>query len=127
MSAREAFDIWWKDQPWTSLKRKEAALEAWLQAWISRPITTRQSAPRVGSVPTVEELKEAHQNGWNDAIENFHDEEAEEWAWSSVHALLTERQGGRRREVFLASSAQSSEPAANVVQYLDIDRQGGKA
>lgn len=49
---RDAFNAWWKMQPWTSPKRKEAALEAWLQAWITRP-----SRPlSVVSVPTVEEI-----------------------------------------------------------------------
>jgi hypothetical protein len=50
MTAREAFNVWWKDQPWTSPKRKEAALEAWLQAWICRPVTTLKTSAQSGGV-----------------------------------------------------------------------------
>lgn len=34
--AHEAFDKWWSENPWTSVRIKAAAKEAWLAAWIAR-------------------------------------------------------------------------------------------
>jgi len=37
-------------------------------------------------------IKDAYKDGWNDAIENLHDDEAEEWAWDRVGSYLAHLQ-----------------------------------
>jgi hypothetical protein len=40
------------------------------------------------SLPSIEELKEAYKDGWNRAVDNFHDRDAEDWAWTFDHDFI---------------------------------------
>jgi len=46
-------------------------------------------------------IKDAYKDGWNDAIENLHDDEAEEWAWDRVGLYLAHLQAPTESEVKL--------------------------
>ena len=50
---KDAFDEWWKGQPWTSTRLKKVAWEAWLACWIAKP--TRNNGFSVTDMNLIEE------------------------------------------------------------------------